>query len=1106
MAVTPDLVRANPYHDEQGRFASGPGEGVKDPYPERNELSAARVSLIRDDPAVRASHDWQSTKPWLLSAADIAAGKAPGISARDLGRGTGNDTLGTVFGIGKGIIINSTTWDNAPVSTRADVLYHELGHLATGAVLADEERTKDILSAAGRTPMDASSWGRLGSSIDPGGEALAYLYGELVTTEPRFEQVPDYNEETHTGFMRSEPVESDRAARDAIFGEAAYVGAPAGTQLVLFGPNKADPTGKFVRAYNVLPTSLLLAVRTKVVSGDLLGARALLGKYSDDQPRVPAGEPGGGEFGQGGGAIPPKLTGALGKAADYWIEGSVDVRHALAAGHVIAGESPKSIGAGRALAAAVVETGGPAPELYRGICRSGDDPHELDSLTNLKPGATFNGNLASWSSDQNIAKDFGGLFGDPRFLLKLEGGAQGLDLGDHSVMSQKEWITDGRFEVVSVDRNVKGGVQSRWGDTRTPLRATVITLRQAAVFDVPAQFVGSKVAKAKRLPWPDEFNPALEVAFDQRMASPDAQAAVLHEQRGSTTKAAATRRLVSGGARRDASLDPIVARVRQQLIDLIQSAHPELKAAPKPGLHLNDQLRATLKQGYKDAWSAGWQDSGVGEDPPDDGGDDESEAMLDGQSSFLTGLVGALLLGGLTAAMVGSRMGSYASTVNPLYERGFGEGVAGQGQITSATWQSEGDADTCDLCLNRDGQVWYGDDPHPYPGDGGFGGDTCLGGTRCRCSLLYDIVPTAAAEPADQPDDVTTMARPGIVKDRRDVVRAYKLSGLDTIALLVARRELLSGHLLTAQRLLGKYSEDQPRDADGRFGEGSGETGGVPQEPESPIKGPRTGHRIDPVPVGLNLGGTWTNQYFCEHCNRDLEITPTGYRHDTSEGTDSHRVYDRFMRQTAQKLLLGKYSEDQPRVPAGQPGGGEFGSGEGGEAGNPHAYTAFERDIAAKAPKTEYAQVYAKDGTPITPVIEGESHRVLLQSETEDWRGATLTHYHPDETGDTLMLSAADVGAALEKQLGSVRAFSADGYFMEMTNAGGMAYSGEAFERHFQSVWSGMLEGFRARAATMDLTSESFGSLSEEFRTAYRQTLLDAIGQHYGLSVGTGKI
>jgi hypothetical protein len=56
------------------------------------------------------------------------------------------------------------------------------------------------------------------------------------------------------------------------------------------------------------------------------------------------------------------------------------------------------------------------------------------------------------------------------------------------------------------------------------------------------------------------------------------------------------------------------------------------------------------------------------------------------------------------------------------------------------------------------------------------------------------------------------MARPGIVKDRQNVVRAYKLSGLDTIALLVARRELLSGHPLTAQKLLlGKYSEDQPK-------------------------------------------------------------------------------------------------------------------------------------------------------------------------------------------------------------------------------------------------------------------------------------------------------
>ncbi|MGA2502000.1 MAG: hypothetical protein ABSH20_30020, partial [Tepidisphaeraceae bacterium] len=272
---------------------------------------------------------------------------------------------------------------------------------------------------------------------------------------------------------------------------------------------------------SAIPTETLLDIRAKVVAGDLLGARAVLVKYSEDQPRDEHGE-----WTSGSG---PTYTGALGKVVDSWVEGSVNIRQALSTGRAVSGD-PKSLSEGKAVVAAVAEHGTSTPDLYRGVCRSGEDPHELDGLAALKPGDTFNGNVASWSSDKEIAKDFGGLFGEPRFLIRLEAGAHGLDLGTHAVMGQKEWITDGRFEVVSVDRNVKGGVQNRWGDARTPMRATVITIRQSAVFDAPSQFGGTKAAK-ERLPWPDEFDSALEVAFDQRMASPDAQTDALHEQR-----------------------------------------------------------------------------------------------------------------------------------------------------------------------------------------------------------------------------------------------------------------------------------------------------------------------------------------------------------------------------------------------------------------------------------------------------------------------------------------------------------------------------------------------------------------------------------------------
>ncbi len=87
-------------------------------------------------------------------------------------------------------------------------------------------------------------------------------------------------------------------------------------------------------------------------------------------------------------------------------------------------------------------------------------------------------------------------------------------------------------------------------------------------------------------------------------------------------------------------------------------------------------------------------------------------------------------------------LGSVASAMYGLYNLGFGAGVDQMGDVVQTTWRAEGDKNTCQPCGDRDGAIWYADEPHPYPGTGRFGSDICQGGPNCRCWLEFDIVPS----------------------------------------------------------------------------------------------------------------------------------------------------------------------------------------------------------------------------------------------------------------------------------------------------------------------------------------------------------------------------
>jgi hypothetical protein len=235
----------------------------------------------------------------------------------------------------------------------------------------------------------------------------------------------------------------------------------------------------------MIPTLALVHVRYKVAAGDLLAARALLAKYSEDQPRDERGRWEGSSTGEGG---------KLGAAVDRWVANSAGIRAAMAGEKASDWSSEYRTSTARATRAqeradghlivdALAKKGRAAPTLYRGLS-PWEGEHSLDALTNLKVGDELDLNISSWSTDNALANKWAINAGDGGMVLKCEEGAQALDLAGHSSMA--EWVTDGHFQVTGIERGVKLGMgQLYQGGRRFALKGTIISVRQTAVFDAP---------------------------------------------------------------------------------------------------------------------------------------------------------------------------------------------------------------------------------------------------------------------------------------------------------------------------------------------------------------------------------------------------------------------------------------------------------------------------------------------------------------------------------------------------------------------------------------------------------------------------------------------
>jgi hypothetical protein len=186
-----------------------------------------------------------------------------------------------------------------------------------------------------------------------------------------------------------------------------------------------------------------------------------------------------------------------------------------------------------------------------------------------------------------------------------------------------------------------------------------------------------------------------------------------------------------------------------------------------------------------------WDDSG--DDTLDDDGQEAVDGASDNIEDSLFGF-GALLVGTQASIeQLDAWLGTYANTLNPLYEEGFQDGVQAGGEIEQATWVSETDGAVCEDCKNLNGMTWVGDEidaAMPHPGDSEFGGRTECG-PNCRCSIDYTVVP------ADQ--------------------AVYSWGGFDDSV-----EEVSTADLLKTWAILRKYSDDEARDDHGQWTSGGG--------------------------------------------------------------------------------------------------------------------------------------------------------------------------------------------------------------------------------------------------------------------------------------------
>jgi len=202
--------------------------------------------------------------------------------------------------------------------------------------------------------------------------------------------------------------------------------------------------------------------------------------------------------------------------------------------------------------------------------------------------------------------------------------------------------------------------------------------------------------------------------------------------------------------RRERHLEAAAAAVAAHLGQLVRDHKNAGLSLP----HAVDGGVRAMAAGYRKAMAAGTTDaSGDYEDTPpidEDDLDDDAGEQAERQRGYLMGLIQDVVAG-LSLAAIGARLAQYAASLYKAYNQAYGRTVMDAHPTYTIVWELGDAKDHCGPCVDRAGKTFTLKTLPGWPGDGGFGGNVCLGGPNCRCSCRF--------VPAEDSSDTVKAAR-----------------------------------------------------------------------------------------------------------------------------------------------------------------------------------------------------------------------------------------------------------------------------------------------------------------------------------------------------------
>jgi uncharacterized protein YnzC (UPF0291/DUF896 family) len=219
-----------------------------------------------------------------------------------------------------------------------------------------------------------------------------------------------------------------------------------------------------------------------------------------------------------------------------------------------------------------------------------------------------------------------------------------------------------------------------------------------------------------------------------------------------TREASAKRRSTTTNPKRDVKLDPLRQRVARDIERLAKKVRAKKLTTIEFSRQANEVLRQATVEAARHGAASAAEDLSIPV-PSTVTTDAMAVERAAKQHPYLVGMaLGAL---GGSAMALANRAAMYGASLTSAYEQAYGTtAIASMSSTTPATegltdgsgmsntpssavitWNALPDA--CEQCAGRDGTEYTSATLPGWPGDGSFGGDLCLGGPLCRCTLTY---------------------------------------------------------------------------------------------------------------------------------------------------------------------------------------------------------------------------------------------------------------------------------------------------------------------------------------------------------------------------------